>query len=86
MDREKAIQDFLRVNDFEEKLSEVFSAIVARKPTALLIFWEEEDGYAAATVPHSRALGYGLAVKAYETLVVSEEEDEDADEFEVDTD
>jgi hypothetical protein len=86
MDREQAIKDFLKVNDLEEKLSGVFSAILARKPNALLIFWEEDDGYAAATVPHSAALAYGLATKAYETLVVQDDKEVEEDDDEVEDD
>lgn len=74
-DRETAIKEFLQVNDMEERLGQALGAVVARKPNAVLIFWEDDKGYGALTVPHSHALAFGLVQKAYEILV---EEDDDA--------
>ena len=74
--REEAIEDFLRSHDLEEKLGHALSAVASRNPAAILIFWEDDEGYGALTVPHSRALAYGLVQKAYEMLV---EEDTDVD-------
>ncbi len=75
--REEAIEDFLRTHDLEEKLGHALSAVAARNPAAILIFWEDEEGYGALTVPHSRALAFGLAQKAYEMLVGEDDVDDD---------
>lgn len=72
--REEAIQAFVKVNEVEENLTRVISAIAAQNPAAIMVFWEGEDGYGAITIPHSRALAYGLAIKAYELLVETEED------------
>lgn len=69
MDREQAIQDFLRSNDIEEKMGQAMAAVLSRNPQAILIFWEEETGYGALTIPHSKALAYGLANAAFDMLV-----------------
>ena len=74
--REQAIEDFLRSNDIEEKLGQALSAILSRNPSAILVFWEDDAGYGALTIPHSRALAFGLAYAAFEMLV---EDEPDAD-------
>jgi hypothetical protein len=76
-DREQAIQDFLRSNDIEEKLGQALAAVLSRNPTAILVFWEEENGYGALTVPHSRALAFGLANAAFDMLVEDEPDVDD---------
>lgn len=70
-DRAQAIAAFLKEGDLDAKLAEACKFISTRRPAAILIFWEEEDGYGAVTVPYSNALSYGLANKAYETLVIA---------------
>lgn len=77
MDREQAIQDFLRSNDIEEKMGQALTAVLARNPTAIMIFWEEENGFGALTIPHSRALAYGLANAAFDMLVGDEPDVDD---------
>lgn len=77
--REEAIQAFVKVNEAEESLTRVISAVVAQNPVAIMVFWESEDGYGAITIPHSQALAYGLAVKAYELLVETEEDVDSSD-------
>jgi len=68
--RAEAIAAFLKEQDLDTKLAEAAKFVATRRPTAILIFWEEDDGYGAVTIPYSNALSYGLANKAYETLVV----------------
>lgn len=84
MDREEAIKEFLRVNDLEEQLGRVAAFVASRQPNTVLVFWEEPGGgYGAITVPHSEALAFGLASKAYEVLV---EDNSNVDVTESDTD
>lgn len=69
--RAQAVANFLKQGDLEAKLAEALKFIASRSPTAILVFWEEDEQYGAITVPYSNALSYGLANKAYETLVVA---------------
>lgn len=84
MGREEAIADFLQTHDMEEKLGQALSAVASRNPAAVLIFWEDDAGFGAITIPYSRALGYGLAVKAYEMLVEATEDSADVDDTDSD--
>lgn len=77
--REEAIQAFVEANELEESLARVINAVASQNPAAIMIFWEGEDGYGAVTIPQSRALAYGLAVKAYELLVETEEDVDSGD-------
>jgi hypothetical protein len=68
--RAEAIAAFLKEQDLDAKLAEAVKFIATRRPSAILIFWEEDEGYGAITVPYSNAMSYGLANKAYESLVI----------------
>ena len=85
MGREEAIADFLQTHDMEEKLGQAFAAVAARNPAAVLIFWEDDAGFGAITVPYSRALAYGLAVRAYEMLAEETETQNDVDDSDTDS-
>lgn len=79
MSREEAIKAFMADNDLEHKLQQVFAIVMERKPNALLVFWEDDDGYGAVTLPHSRALAYGLVNKAFDMLVGEPDDVDDGD-------
>lgn len=81
---ERAIEAFVETHEMEEKLQAAVAAVASRNPAAVLIFWEEDEGYGALTVPHSKALALGLADAAYDMLVNKkgqEEEDDDDSDF-----
>lgn len=69
--RAQAIADFLKEQDLTTKLDAALKFVATRNPSSILVFWEEDSGYGAITVPYSNALAYGLANKAYETLVIA---------------
>lgn len=83
MDKMAAIEAFVAQQDLDEKLLGVASAVAARSPRAVLIFWEDDTGYGWTTLPFTHALAYGLADKAYELICApntfAEEDDDDAD-------
>ncbi len=81
MDKMAAIEAFVAQQDFDEKLVGVASAVAARNPRAVLIFWEDDTGYGWTTLPFSHALASGLADKAYELICAANpvEDDEDDD-------
>lgn len=81
--RDEAIKAFMADSDLEQKLQQVFQIVMERKPNALLVFWEDDDGYGAVTLPQSRALAYGLVNKAFDMLV-GEPEDVDASDDDAD--
>lgn len=78
-DKLVAIEEFLRAAKIEEQLAVAAKAVAGFHPTAVLLAWEDADGYKVMTIPHSPALAIGMLDRIIKVMAEEEEETEDAD-------